>query len=88
MAIHSSILAWEMPWTEAPGGLQSMGSQRVRHDLVTKTTQQKKEERKRKKKNNIAAKTTYLFRQEYVGPCELVNSFEVQFSCSVVSNSL
>ena len=50
MAIHSSILAWEMPWTEAPGGLQSMGSQRVRHDLVTKTTQQKKEERKRKKK--------------------------------------
>ena len=36
MAIHSSILAWEIPWTEEPGGLQSMGSQRVRHDLVTK----------------------------------------------------
>ena len=30
MAIHSSILAWEIPWTEEPGGLQSMGSQRVR----------------------------------------------------------
>ena len=29
MATHSSILAWEMPWTEEPGGLQSMGSQRV-----------------------------------------------------------
>ena len=32
MATHSSILAWEIPWTEEPGGLQSMGSQRVRHD--------------------------------------------------------
>jgi len=32
MATHSSILAWGMPWTEEPGGLQSMGSQRVRHD--------------------------------------------------------
>ena len=32
MAIHSSILAWKIPWTEDPGGLQSMGSQRVRHD--------------------------------------------------------
>ena len=32
---HSSILAWEIPWTEEPGGLQSMGSQRVRQDLVT-----------------------------------------------------
>ena len=34
MATHSSILAWEIPWTEEPGGLQSLGSQRVRHDLV------------------------------------------------------
>ena len=32
MATHSSILAWKMRWTEAPGGLPSMGSQRVRHD--------------------------------------------------------
>ena len=30
MATHSSILAWEIPWTEEPGGLQSMGLQRVR----------------------------------------------------------
>ena len=36
MATHSSILAWEIPWTEDPGRLQSMGSQRVRHDLATK----------------------------------------------------
>ena len=32
MATHSSILAWEIQWTEEPGRLQSMGSQRVRHD--------------------------------------------------------
>ena len=32
MATHSSILAWEIPWAEEPGGLQSMGSQRVGHD--------------------------------------------------------
>ena len=32
MAHYSSILAWKVPWTEEPGGLQSMGSQRVRHD--------------------------------------------------------
>ena len=36
MATHSSILVWRIPWTEEPGGLQSMGSQRVRHDLATK----------------------------------------------------
>ena len=32
MATHSSILTWEIPWTEKPGGLQTMGLQRVRHD--------------------------------------------------------
>ena len=32
MAMHSSILAWRITWTEKSGGLQSMGSQRVRHD--------------------------------------------------------
>ena len=31
-ATHSSILAWRIPWTEEPGGLQSVGSQRVRHN--------------------------------------------------------
>ena len=40
MATCSSILAWEIPWTEEPSGLQSMGSQRVGHDLVTKQQQQ------------------------------------------------
>ena len=40
MATHSSILAWKIPWTEEPGGLQSMGSQRVGHDLATKQQRQ------------------------------------------------
>ena len=34
MATHSNILAWEIPWTEEPGGLQSMVSQRVIHGLT------------------------------------------------------
>ena len=37
MATHSSILAWEISWTEEPSGLQSMGSQRVGHDWTTNT---------------------------------------------------
>ena len=36
MATHSSIFAWEIPWIEEPGGLQSTGSQRVGYDLATK----------------------------------------------------
>ena len=36
MAIHCSILAWKSPWTEEPGNLQSMGSQRVGHNRTTK----------------------------------------------------
>ena len=35
IATHSSILAWEIPWTEEPGGLQSMGLLRVGHNLAT-----------------------------------------------------
>ena len=37
IAIHSSILAWEIPWTEEPGGWQSWGLQRVGHDWVINT---------------------------------------------------
>ena len=39
LATHSSVLAWKIPWTEEPDRLQSMGLQRVRHDLVTKQQQ-------------------------------------------------
>ena len=35
MTTHSSILAWRIPWSEESGGLQSMGSQRIGHDLAT-----------------------------------------------------
>ena len=38
-ATHSSILAWEIPWTEEPDGLQYIGSQRVKHNLATKQKQ-------------------------------------------------
>ena len=41
MVTHSSILAWEIPWTEETGGLQSMEMQRIRHDLATTNTQTK-----------------------------------------------
>ena len=36
MATHSGILAWEILWTEKPGGLQAIGSQKTRRDLMTK----------------------------------------------------
>ena len=38
MAAHSGILAWRIPWTEEPGGLQSMGSRRVRHNQAQGTS--------------------------------------------------
>ena len=62
MATLSSILTWEIPWTEEPGGLQLMKSQRVGQDLVTKQLQQ----------------NTFI----------LLKIISVQFSCSVVSDSL
>ena len=48
MATHSSILAWRIPWTEEAGRLQSMGSKRVRHDLVTKQQQPKQHAQNKK----------------------------------------
>ena len=39
MATHSGILAWKILWTKEPGGLQSMGSQKVEHDLAPKQQQ-------------------------------------------------
>ena len=41
MATHCSILGWEIPWTEEPGGLQSLGLQRVGHNLATQQRQTK-----------------------------------------------
>ena len=51
MATHSSILAWRSPWTEKPGRLQSLRSQRVGHDLVTKTARIKRGGKEEKQRN-------------------------------------
>ena len=56
MATRSSILAWEIPWTEEPGGLRSMGSQTDRHSLAAEQEQQQGwslrfKEREEKKKD-------------------------------------
>ena len=49
MATHSSVLAWRIPWTEKPGGLQSMGSHRVRHDRSDSAAAAAADEEERKK---------------------------------------
>ena len=60
MATHSSILAWEIPWTGEPGGLSIVhGSQRVRHDLVTKQQQQSSEAGKTNKSSR-SHESSYL----------------------------
>ena len=46
MATHSSILAWKIPWTEEPGVLQSIGSQRVGHDYMTEQEELGERERR------------------------------------------
>ena len=53
MVTPSSILAWEIPWTEEPGGLQSMGLQRVKHDLLTEQQRQSLTHGKRLVSNTI-----------------------------------
>ena len=77
MATHYNILAWEIPWTEEPGGLQSIGSQRVRHDLATKSTRlmEQRPQAPNATKNIDLSELTY-------------NIYSVQFSCSVMSYSL
>ena len=49
MATYSSILAWKISWTQEPGGLQSMGSQRVGHDWATNTYKHVKKKKKSEK---------------------------------------
>ena len=57
MATRSSILAWKISWTEEPGGLQSMGSQRVGHDWVTNTTYLETDSRDRDSRANSLFET-------------------------------
>ena len=51
MATHSSTLAWRIPWTEEPGGLQSMGSQKVRHNYSNLACVHKEKERMRERES-------------------------------------
>ena len=48
MAVHSSTIAWKIPWTEEPGRLQSMGSQRVGHDRATSCSRSAKAQQQQK----------------------------------------
>ena len=77
MATYYCILAWEIPWTEEPGGLQSMGSQRFVHDIATK--QQHEYGR------NLRKILQYLFRKGNIR-----NSYEllVDSSFQVILNLL
>ena len=61
MATHSSILAWRIPWTEEPGGLQSMRSQRVGPDWSDLTHTQGEKERKGKEKRTVGQMVFFLF---------------------------
>ena len=74
MATHSSILAWRVPWTEEPGELQSMGSQKVGHNLATKqqqvvaavTTQ-------RYTSKCFMCKNTLMFIQNFLNTCKCLS---------------
>ena len=92
MASHSSILAWRIPWTEEPGGLQSTGLQRVRHDWATSLQVCHGFPYKEQASNLTTAVTIHsdfgaqenkIYRWFHFFPFS-----SVQFSCSVVSDSL
>ena len=70
MVAHSNVLAWEIPWTEEPGGQQSMGSQKVGHDWATKHAKYIYSE----KNLHISGPTEFkpMFKgQEYVESCDI-----------------
>ena len=78
MATLSSILAWEIPWTEEPGRLQSMGSLRVGHDLATKWNKNKTHKMRIKgfkKVLSIHIMTTVMCFLKYQGVCVCVKHF-------------
>ena len=86
MATHSSILAWRIPWTEKPGGLQSVGLQTVRHNWATNThththTHTHKHTHESWLKNLIKnIKMCVFYRQGNWGSETLVNLFKVKLS--------
>ena len=76
MATHFSIPAWRIPWTEEPGGLQSMGSKRVGHDWATNTNtlENKNKDNFRQKEN-----TTHMGSSSSHSTEEALNSPFIQF---------
>ena len=74
MATHSSILAWKIPWTEQPGRLQSMGSQRVGQDLVTKQQQMTN--------INVLSCVSWLFIFPFLWNAFYCAHFSIEFSLS------
>ena len=60
MATHSCILAWRIPWTEEPGGLQSVGLQRVVHDLGTKQLSSKEDAQLSVRSGGLAGAEAYI----------------------------
>ena len=62
MATHSSILASKISWTEEPGWLQSMGLQRVRHDIATKHTQRTGTKVRQVRQPGLRVKEAFIFR--------------------------
>ena len=64
MAPHAGILTWRIPWTEEPGGLQSRGSQRVRHNLGSKQ-QHQASEREEKTRSVLFLQVSKKLRREF-----------------------
>ena len=73
MVTHTSILAWRIQWTEKPGGLQSMGLQRVRHDVTDGACSHAQEHWDTWIESGVSMLVTLLF--EYVLPSILTRSF-------------
>ena len=82
MASHSNILAWRIPWTEEPGGLQSMGSQRVRWDWASNKNFHKKIEKKQKQKHSKRfVNFVHLFKKSSITFVDLLyyDTYFIQF---------
>ena len=69
MVTHSSILAWEVPWTEKTCGLQSIGSKRVRHDLATKQQQYQYKNAYSEQSTVFSGTSMLVYCSDSVGQC-------------------
>ena len=79
MTTRFSLLAWEMPWTEEPGGLQSTESQRVGHHWATNTytaVKNKRKKKEKKKRDFIEFIPDAYFPLEYIVTLKLYNLLE------------